>query len=167
MRRTVQAAIVVAAVCSTPALADNATLLQKFGGWSAFSATGTPRVCFVVAQPKSMTPKAAKRSPVFFYISQWPPDQLTGEVSVKMGYPFKPGANATLSIGTQKFPLFTKDEGAFVEKVEVEKKLIEALKKGGTMKIDGKSARGTATTDVYSLDGLSDALDRIAKECAG
>jgi invasion protein IalB len=63
--------------------------------------------------------------------------------------------------------LFTKDEGAFVEKPEAEKSLVEALKKGGTMKIEGTSARGTATSDVYSLDGLGDALARIAKECAG
>jgi invasion protein IalB len=40
------------------------------------------------------------------------------------------------------------------------------MKKGSTLKIDGKSARGTATSDTYSLDGLSDALARIAKECA-
>jgi invasion protein IalB len=167
MRRTVRAACLATALCCTPALADNATLLQKYGGWSTFSATGTPKVCFVVAQPKTMTPKTAKRGPVYFYISQWPPDQVTGEVSVKMGYPFKPGATATVSIGTQKFELFTKDEGAFVEKVDAEKGLIEALKKGSTMKIDGKSARGTATSDVYSLDGLGAALDRIAKECSG
>jgi hypothetical protein len=35
------------------------------------------------------------------------------------------------------------------------------------MKIQGKSARGTSTTDTYSLNGLSDALDRVAKECSG
>ena len=40
------------------------------------------------------------------------------------------------------------------------------LKKGGTMKIEGKSVHGTATSDVYSLDGLDDALSRIAKECS-
>ncbi len=166
MRRTVRAACLATALCCTPVLADDATLLQKFEDWSAFSATGTPKVCFAVARPKTMTPKTAKRGPVFFYISQWPADQVAGEVSVKMGYPFKPGATATVSVGTQKFPLFTKDEGAFIEKVEAEKGLIEALKKGTTMKIDGKSARGTATTDVYSLEGLGDALDRIAKECS-
>ena len=32
---------------------------------------------------------------------------------------------------------------------------------------EGKSIRGTATSDVYSLDGLSEALDRAAKECSG
>jgi invasion protein IalB len=83
-----------------------------------------------------------------------------------MGYPFGDGAKATATIGGAKFDLFTKDEGAFVEKTEAEANLIEAMKKGSTMKIDGKSSRGTATSDTYSLDGLSDALARIAKECA-
>jgi maltooligosyltrehalose trehalohydrolase len=31
-----------------------------------------------------------------------------------MGYPFGPGAKVTVTIGTGKFELFTKDEGAFV-----------------------------------------------------
>ena len=35
-----------------------------------------------------------------------------------MGYPFGAGAKATLTVGTAKFELFTKDEGAFVEKPE-------------------------------------------------
>jgi invasion protein IalB len=167
MRRAVRAVCLATALCCTPACADDATLLQKFKDWSAFSATGTPKVCFAVAQPKSMVPKTAKRGPVYFYVSRWPADQVTGEISIKMGYPFKTGATAKLSVGTQKFDLFTKDEGAFVEKAETEKSLVEALKKGGTMKIEGTSARGTATSDVYSLDGLGDALARIAKECAG
>jgi hypothetical protein len=41
------------------------------------------------------------------------------------------------------------------------------MKNASTMKVEGKSARGTATTDTYSLGGLGDALDRAAKECSG
>jgi invasion protein IalB len=82
-----------------------------------------------------------------------------------MGYPFSPGAKTTVTIGSAKFELFTKDEGAFVEKPETEAEIIAAMKTGNNMKIDGKSSRGTATSDVYSLNGLSDALDRVAKEC--
>jgi invasion protein IalB len=84
-----------------------------------------------------------------------------------MGYPFAEGAKASLTVGTAKFELFTKEEGAFVEKPDMETKLLEAMKTGSTMKIEGKSLRGTATSDVYSLNGLSDALDRAAKECSG
>jgi len=49
----------------------------------------------------------------------------------------------------------------------METKLVDAMKTGSSMKIEGKSARGTATSDTYSLDGLGDALDRAAKECSG
>ena len=149
MRRAVRAACLITALSCTPACADNPTLLQKFKEWSAYAATGTPKVCFAVAQPKQQTPG------------------VTNEVSIKMGYPFGAAAKATLTVGTAKFDLFTKDEGAFVEKTDAETKLVEALKKASSMKVDGKSVRGTATSDVYSLDGLNDALARIAKECSG
>jgi hypothetical protein len=165
MHRAVRAACVVAALVSTPAWAQDVTLLEKFKDWSAYASTGSPKVCFAVSKPTSSTPKNVKRGPIFFYISQWPADKVVNEISVKMGYPFSEGAKATLTIGSAKFDLFTKDEGAFVDKPETEAKIIEAMKTGNTMKIDGKSARGTATTDTYSLNGLSDALDRAAKEC--
>jgi invasion protein IalB len=167
MHRAVRAACVAVALSCTPALAENATLLQKSGDWTAFSAAGGTKVCFAVTQPKDQKPKNVKRDPVYFYVSAWPGDQVTNEISVKMGYPFKPGATATLTIGTQKFELFTKDEGAFVEKTETEDDIVGALRKGSTMKIDAKSARGTPTSDTYSLNGVSGALDRIAKECGG
>jgi Invasion associated locus B (IalB) protein len=168
MRRAIRAACVIWALSFTPALAQDVTLLQKFKDWSAYAATGTPKVCFAVAKPKDSNPKKGiKRDPVFFYISRWPADNVVNEVSVKMGYPFGSGAKATVTVGTAKFDLFTKDEGAFVEKPEMETKLVEAMKGASTMKIEGKSSRGTATSDIYSLEGLSDALDRAAKECGG
>jgi hypothetical protein len=167
MHRAVRAACVVAALVATPVWAQDVTLLEKFKDWSAYAASGNPKVCFAVAKPTSSSPKNVKRGPIFFYISLWPADKVTNEISVKMGYPFGPGAKATLTIGTAKFEMFTKDEGAFVEKPEMETKLIEAMKTGSTMKIDGKSSRGTATSDVYSLNGLSEALDRAAKDCSG
>jgi hypothetical protein len=120
-----------------------------------------------VAKPKDIHPKAVKRGPIFFYISRWPGDNVVNEVSIKMGYPFAEGAKVTATIGGDKFELFTKDEGAFVEKPETETKLIEAMKAGSTMKVEGRSARGTDTRDTYSLSGLSDALERAAKECGG
>ena len=167
MHRAVRAACVVGLLIATPALAQEVTLLEKFKDWSAYAATGSPKVCFAVAKPTDSNPKKIKRGPIFFYISRWPGDNVMDEISVKMGYPFSEGAKATLTVGTAKFELFTKEEGAFVEKPDMETKIIEAMKTGSTMKINGKSARGTATSDVYSLNGLSDALERAAKECSG
>ena len=167
MRRAVRAACLIGTLCATPALAQEVTLLEKFKDWSAYAATGAAKVCFAVAKPTESNPKKIKRGPIFFYISRWPAENMTNEISVKMGYPFAEGAKASLTVGTAKFELFTKEEGAFVEKPDMETKLLEAMKTGSTMKIEGKSLRGTATSDVYSLNGLSDALDRAAKECGG
>ena len=152
---------------ATPTLAQEVTLLQKYNDWTAYAAVGSPKVCFAVAKPKESLPKAIKRGPILFYISRWPADNVVNEISVKMGYPFADGAKVSASVGSDKFELFTKEEGAFVEKPETETKLIEAMKGGTALKIEGRSVRGTSTTDNYSLSGLSDALERIAKECGG
>ncbi len=165
MRRAVRAASLVVVLSCTPAFAENPSLLQKYGDWSAYGTASNPKVCFAVAQPKDISPKNVKRGPIYFYVSAWPDDKVANEVSVKMGYPFKPGATVTVNVGSDKFELFTKEEGAFVEKPETETALIEAMRKAPNMTVDGVSARGTKTSDTYSLSGAGDALDRIAKEC--
>ncbi len=165
MRRAVRAAGLAVALSCTPAFAENPSLLQKFGDWSAYGTAADPKVCFAVSQPKDMSPKNVKRGPVYFYVSQWPAEKVVNEVSVKMGYPFKPGGVVTVSVGSDKFELFTKEEGAFVEKPETEAALIAAMRTGSNITVEGVSARGTKTSDTYSLSGAGDALDRIAKEC--
>lgn len=155
------------ALGATPAIAQEVKLLQKYSDWAAYMSEGSPKVCFAVSQPRDSSPKNVRRGPIYFYVSHYPGDKVAGEISVKMGYPFAPGAKVTVTIGDDKFELFTKDEGAFVEKTEDEAKLVAALKAGSSMKIQGRSARGTNTSDTYSLSGTTDAIERIAKECSG
>ena len=157
----------ILALSTAPAFAQEVKLLQKYNNWSTYTADNSGKVCFAVSQPNSSTPKNVRRGPIYFYVSHYPADKVTGEISVKMGYPFPPGGKVTVTIGNDKFELFTKDEGAFVEKTEDEAKLVEALKSGSSMQIKGRSARGTNTSDTYSLSGSTDALDRLAKECSG
>ncbi len=166
MRRAVRAASLAVVFLCTPASAENPSLVQRFQDWSVYGAAD-PKVCFAVAKPKDMAPKGVKRGPVFFYISHWPGDSVTNEVNVKMGYPFKAGGVVTVNVGADKFELFTKEEGAFVEKPDAETRLVDALRAGGTMTIAGTSMRGTKTVDTYSLGGAAEALDQIAKDCGG
>ncbi|MEM7192757.1 MAG: invasion associated locus B family protein [Pseudomonadota bacterium] len=166
MRRAVVAACVMVALSAAPAVAQEVKLLQKYNDWAAYVSQSSPKVCFAVSQPRNSLPKNVRRGPIYFYVSDYPGDKIAGEISVKMGYPFPPGGKVTVTIGSSKFELFTKDEGAFVEKPEDEAKIVAALKAGSAMTVKGRSARGTDTTDEYSLKGTSGALERIAKECA-
>ena len=93
--------------------------------WSAYAAaSGTLKVCFAVSQPKQMTPRRSSAGRFTSISRGGPADNVANEVSVKMGYPFGDGAKATLTVGTPNSDLFTKDEGAFVEKTDAETKLI-------------------------------------------
>ena len=149
MRRAVRAVCLIGTLSATPALAQEVTLLEKFKDWSAYAATGPAKVCFAVAKPTDSNPKKIKRGPIFFYISRWPTENVTNEISVKMGYPFAQGAKVTATIGTAKFDLFTKDEGAFVEKPDMETKIIEAMKTMNQI----PAPRGGIVTQILVEDG--------------
>ena len=43
--------------------------------------------------------------------------------------------------------------------------MVEAMRKAADLTVKGVSARGTETIDVFSLKGLSQALDRVAQDC--
>ena len=46
-----------------------------------------------------------------------------------------------------------------------ESQFIDAMKKGSKLVIKAPSIKGNVTTDTYSLSGLSQALDRVQKDC--
>jgi invasion protein IalB len=167
MRATLCLALASLAFATIDAEAQSAKFLEKYSDWSTYMSTGSAKVCFAISQPWASKPENAKRGPIYFYVSHWPGDKVRNEISVKIGYPFNEKLKATATIGAEKFELFTKGEGAFVEKADAEAKLVEALRGGGDLIVEGTSQRGTKTSDEYSLNGIVPALDRIEKECAG
>ncbi len=166
MRGAFGLGLVFFVAATSPTFAQTAKFLQKFDAWSAYVHDSPgKKVCFVVSQPKSKKPKKVRRGPIYFYVSHWPADKVRNEISVKMGYPLKPRTIVEVKIGKDRFKLFIKAEGAYVESADKEKAIVGAMKKGSLMIVQGRSKRGTLTTDRYSLSGVATALDRIAQEC--
>lgn len=156
-----------ALLCGSAALAQAPAPTEKFGDWGLYVHDGAPaKTCFAAAQPKDMEPKTARRDAVYFYISAWPKDGVKTEVSVKLGYPARKGSEVVVQIGTDAFRLFVADDKAFAGDPTAELKLIEAMKKGSRMTVKGTSERGTATSDSYSLNGLSQALTAMVAACS-
>lgn len=165
MRTTIASAILTIMLAGSAA-AQTVDLVEKSGVWSLYADTASPKaVCFIAAQPQAVEPLGANRGPIFFYISAWPKDGVKAEPSIKVGYPVKADADMSVTVGTDTFKLFIKGERGFVSDQAEEQKLIEALKKGSNAQVKAMSARGTATTDTYSLAGLSTALDKLAATC--
>jgi invasion protein IalB len=99
------------------------------------------------------------------FISSRPGEKVTDEVSIIIGYPFKPNSEATVAVGTASFALYTQQDGAWIKNAAEETHLIEAMRSGQNAVIKGMSAKGTHSTDVFSLKGLAQALDRTDQDC--
>jgi invasion protein IalB len=153
---------------AAPAGEAQPTLLGQYGDWGAYSATpGGRKVCFSIAKPKSSqtNPAGRKRDQAYVFISDRPAENVRKEVSVIFGYPFKPSTDATAEIGTDKFAMYTLNDGAWIKNVAEEARMVEAMRKGSDLTVKGVSGHGTESTDQYSLKGLSQALDRASQEC--
>jgi hypothetical protein len=160
---------VVLSLAAAPAAAAP-TLLGTFKDWSAFqSATANSKVCYALAKPGTSEPKKAKRDPIYFMISDWPQRRVKGEVQVVPGYQYKEGGTVTAQIGSEKFELFTQNNGgagsAWVEDAGNERRLVDAMKGGAKVLVTGVSQRGTTTKDSYSLGGISEALQKVHEAC--
>ena len=162
----IQIAIFGLVVIGTVKIAHSAQVLETFRDWIAFvHKTDDQKICFITSVPKRTLPANVRRGKIHFYITTWPGANDHNQISVRIGYPFKPGSVTTAEIGSDKFELFTEKEFAFVKDRNNEQKLVAAMKRGNAMVVKGISARGTLTTDNYSLSGISSALNRMAKEC--
>jgi hypothetical protein len=138
------------------------TLIGQFGTWGAYAATPNgKKVCFALAKPSSSktNPPNRPRDPAYAFVSTRPAEKVINEVSVMIGYALKPGSDSSLEVGVAPYSLYTDGGGA------EEERMVDAMRKAPDAVIKGVSAKGTETTDTFSLKGLSQALDRLAQDC--
>ena len=144
------------------------TLLGQYGDWGAYTASpGGKKICFAIAKPSSSetNPPNRPRNPSYMFISSRPADKVSNEVSIIIGYPFKPSSEATVDIGSTSFALYTQQDGAWIKNAADEAHMVEAMRAGQSAVVKGASAKGTRTTDTFSLRGLGQALDRADQDC--
>lgn len=147
---------------------EEPTLIGQYGAWGAYvAAPGGKKICFVLAKPTSMKtdPPNRPRDPAYAFVSTRPHEKVDNEVSVMVGYPLKPGSEGSLEVSGNRYAMYTQGDGLWIKNAAEEEKMVDALRKGADAIIRGTSSRGTDTTDVYSLKGLSQALDRAAQDC--
>lgn len=180
--RSVKALLLAAAVaCPSMALGQprppagnptaQATLLGQFGDWGAYAANpGGQKVCFALSKPtSSVDVPPNRRTPanaVYMFISTRPGESVKEEVSMLVtGYGFRGNTEASVSVGTANFAMYTQNDGAWVKNAAEEAQLVDAMRKGADAVIRATTSKGTKTTDTFSLKGISQALERVAQEC--
>jgi len=144
------------------------TLIGQFGTWGAYSAAPNgKKVCFALAKPSSSktNPPNRPRDPAYAFVSTRPAEKVNNEVSVMIGYALKPGSESTVEVGGAAYAMYTQGDGLWIKNAAEEERMVEAMRKSAELVVKGVSAKGTETTDTFSLKGLAQALDKIAQDC--
>jgi hypothetical protein len=144
------------------------TLIGQFGTWGAYSATPNGKlVCFALAKPSSSktNPPNRPRDPAYAFVSTRPAEKVVNEVSVMIGYQLKPGSESALEVGGASYAMYTQGDGLWIKNAAEEDQMVQAMRRAADITVKGTSAKGTETTDTFSLKGLAQALDKIAQDC--
>ena len=144
------------------------TLIGQFGTWGAYTALPNgKKVCFALAKPASSktNPPNRPRDPAYAFVSTRPAEKVVNQVSVMIGYALKPGSESTLEVGGASYAMYTHGDGLWIKNAAEEERMVDAMRKAADVTVKGVSAKGTETTDIFSLKGLSQALDKLAQDC--
>jgi invasion protein IalB len=177
-RSSAAAVVLIAALLASPlsvaeaqtarAQAGAAQEVGRFGDWIVVKhTTAEPRTCFAASQPVEAAPPVRQGAggAGFFYVTTWPSAGVKLEPSVKAAAQFREAAAVTISVGRDTFTAFAADGSAYIADLTAELKLIDAMKKGSTMTVEGLSAGGVRQRAVYSLKGVTQALAALASAC--
>ncbi|MEM9009588.1 MAG: invasion associated locus B family protein [Pseudomonadota bacterium] len=143
--------------------------------WSVFVAED-PKECWIVSAPTDSSAERGGRSvsvnrgEIMLMVGIRPDSDVANEVAFTGGYPFRPDSTVNLAIGTNRFELFTENNGdegwAWPASPEEDTRIVTAMRRGVTATLTGLSNRGTTTTDTVSLLGFTAALERAQELCS-
>lgn len=161
------AAVAVAVLAAAGAYAAEPKFLGTHKDWNAFAYEESGhKVCYMSSQPKKAEAGGKPRGDIYFLITHRPAEKTMDVVSVMAGYTYKPGSEAMLQIGDKSFKLFTDGDTAWARDDATDKAIVAAIKGGkANLVVKGTSAKGTQTTDTYSLTGSGAAYQAINEAC--
>lgn len=153
-------------VGSFSVLAQEPTPVATYKDWSVFVRDEDgEKVCFAAAEAGDKSPTTVNHGGVFFLVASWQSKIATEQPSLMTGYAISGKPEPVVRIGSDKWEMYSSDREAFIETDTEESRLIDAMRRGADMRVSAVSERGTATSYVISLRGVTAALARVEKEC--
>lgn len=166
------AAAAASAVCGSAAFAQASgqaasptpTKLSQHEYWGAYVYKADNKaVCYILSTPTKQEPENVKHGDNFFLVSKRGSGKLAFEPQFMAGYDLKPESQVKVTVGAKSFSLFTKGNSAWIEGERQEVELLAAMRGGSAMEVSAVSKRGTDTSYIYSLKGISAAIKAVQK----
>lgn len=171
----IRAAALLLSVAAGAVMADSMPLTENVvafhGDWTVFVETA-PRECFVATTPrmarlvKGDTPVPSDRSPVL-QVTIRPDEGTLAEVAYFVGDETLriSGGVALEGKGTQML-LIPQGAWAWPENIDADMRALALMGDSAQVSLRGDLENGSLFTDVYSTNGLTEALTEAARRCA-
>lgn len=165
MRRILRCALVIAPMLFAASAFAEPAAVGRFKDWAVFTETVEgDLICYAATEATSKSPGKANHGAVWYYVTSWKSGKAKAQPSIKVGFDFKDGSSPKAKVGRSSWTLFPAGAEAFAEDAD-DPAIVEALRKGASLVVEGTSARGTKVTYKFSLNGSATAIDKAAEAC--
>ncbi len=150
-----------------PAEASAPKLLGEHKYWDAYSFKDkkSGKTCFMTSTPVLKSPKKVEHGDVYAVVTHRPKARVRDEVSINVGFAFKPATEVKITVGKKHYKMYTSVDSAWGYDAKDDAKLVKMMKAGDEMTVQGKSNRGTTVKYRFSLSGFTAAYKAIGKAC--
>ncbi|MGP1273801.1 MAG: invasion associated locus B family protein, partial [Caulobacterales bacterium] len=151
---------------SAPALAQAPHFQGQHNDWRVFTrGSGPERICYAISRPVDSRPGDVDHGDVYFFVSTWASGAAREQPSFLAGYELRADNPPRASVGSDRVSMYVDDREGFVEEPREESRLVDAMRRGATMRVEAVSARGTNTAYTFSLSGVTAALRQAGELC--
>lgn len=155
-----------AQAAATGATQAQALLLETAGKWQAFSSQqGRSKICYALSKAETRSPANLKDVDGLLFVSSRPAEGVRNEISLVMNFDLKEDVEHQAIVGDDRFAMVAKGKYMFLKNPAEEPRMLDALRKGAGLEVKATSKRGNATSDKYSLAGLTQVIKRAEDAC--
>lgn len=121
------------------------------------------KTCYIASFPTAKSGNYKKRDEPYFMVTYL--GENVSEVSASSGYKYQDGSNVSVELGNKKLTMFTSGEIAWAKDRVTDSDFINTMKKQNSMRVKGSSEKSSYSIDKYSLNGFTDAYNRMKEAC--
>jgi hypothetical protein len=136
-------------------------VLYAGGGWAAID---RGNVCEALSRAERIAVRGKQQGVAGFAFAA--SRRPWGEFHAQLSRATRPGSSAILHVGSQPFLLVVRGDQAWSRGPAQERAMIDAMRGGGRMRVEGRDAGGVRFVDSYILDGAPTAIDAAAARCS-
>lgn len=154
-----------ACLAASASIAQADGLASRHRDWQVFvESVGGDRVCYAVTRATDAVPRDFNHGDATAVIATWRSGAARERPHIDFGYEPRPKGPIRARVGRESWSLYTDGKRAFADD-EDDRALVNAMKRGYTLRVEATSAEGERTYYEFSLSGVTAALRDAQRRC--